>query len=83
MVVVVFENLAQEFVLGVVDGFNDVFVVSGEIEEAATLSRRAKFGQDVLPCERHQIVGRVQPEKSTQMSKDPGRIILELEVILR
>ena len=38
VVVVVLQYLPEEFVFGVVDGLDDVFVVSGEIEEAATLS---------------------------------------------
>jgi hypothetical protein len=38
VVVVVFQYLPEELVFGVVDGLDNVFVVSGEIEEAATLS---------------------------------------------
>jgi hypothetical protein len=37
VVVVVLQYLPEELVFGVVDGLDDVFVVSGEIEEAATL----------------------------------------------
>ena len=48
VVVVVLENFSEEFVLGVVDSLDDVFVVPGEIKETATLARRAQLGQDVL-----------------------------------
>ena len=63
VVVVVPEDLSQELVLGVMDSLDDVLVVSGEVEEATTLSRRPKLGEDVLPSEGHQVVGGVQPEQ--------------------
>ena len=44
VLIVVLEDLSKELVLGVVDGFDDIFVISGEIEEAATFSRRSKLG---------------------------------------
>jgi hypothetical protein len=59
MVVVVLQDLPQELVLGMVDGFDDVFVISREIEEAAALARRAKFGKNILAGERDEIVGGV------------------------
>lgn len=43
MVVVIFQNLSKEFVFGMVDSFDDVFVIAGEIEEATALARRAEF----------------------------------------
>jgi hypothetical protein len=48
MVVVILQYLPQELVLGVVNGFDDVLVVSGEIEKAAALARRAELREDVL-----------------------------------
>jgi hypothetical protein len=41
MVVVVLEDFAEELMFSVVDGFDDILVIAGEIEEAAALSRRA------------------------------------------
>ena len=46
--VVVLEDLAEKLVLGMVDGLDDVLVVSGEIEEAAALSGRAELRKNVL-----------------------------------
>jgi len=50
VVVVVLQYLAKEFVFGVVYSFDDVLVVSGEIEEATALARGAKLGKDVFAC---------------------------------
>jgi hypothetical protein len=50
VVVVVLQDLPEELVFGVVYGFDDVFVVSREIEEAAALAGRAKLGKDVFAC---------------------------------
>jgi hypothetical protein len=50
MRVVVLQDLAEEFMFGVVYGFDDVFVVSREIKEAPALARRAELGEDVLAC---------------------------------
>lgn len=50
MIVVVLENLPQELVLGVVNGFDDVLVITREIEKAATLAGRAQLGEDVFAC---------------------------------
>jgi hypothetical protein len=50
VVVVVLEDLAEELVFGVVDSLDDVLVVAGEIEKAATLARRAQLGKDVFAC---------------------------------
>ena len=68
--------------LGVMDRLNNILVVSGEVEEATTLPRRSKLRQNILPGKGHQVVGRIQPKEGAKMSEDPGRIILELEVIL-
>jgi hypothetical protein len=48
--VVVLEDFPKEFMLGVVNSFDDVLVVSGEIEKATTLTRRAKLRKYVLAC---------------------------------
>ena len=79
--VVVLEYLPKEFMLGVVDGFDDVLVVAGEIEEAATLAGRAELGKDVFAGQRHEIIGRVELEGSAEMAEDPWCIVLELEVV--
>jgi hypothetical protein len=50
VVVVVFEDLAEELRFAVVHGLDDVFVVAGEVEEAAALAGRAELGDDVFGC---------------------------------
>jgi hypothetical protein len=50
VVVVVLQYLPEELVLGMMYGFDDVLVISREIEEASTLARRAELGKDVLAC---------------------------------
>jgi hypothetical protein len=37
-------------VLSVVNGFDDVFVITGEIEKAATLAGRAQLRENVFAC---------------------------------
>lgn len=46
--VVVLQDFAEKFVFGVVYSFDDVLVISGEIEKASALARRAELGKDVL-----------------------------------
>ena len=53
MRMVLTEDFAQQFMLGMVDGLDYIFVVSGEIEEAAALARRSKFGENVLAGQGH------------------------------
>jgi hypothetical protein len=48
VVPVVLEDLTQEFVLGVVNSFDDVLVITGEIEKAAALAWGAELGKNVL-----------------------------------
>jgi hypothetical protein len=43
VVVVVLEDVAEEFVFALVDGLDDVFVVAGEVEEAFALSGRTQL----------------------------------------
>lgn len=81
MVVIIFEDFSQEFVLAVMDGLDDVFVIAGEIEKGATLAGRTKLGEDVFRGQRNQILGRIQTERGAEMPKNPRRIILELEIV--
>lgn len=48
MVVVLPQDLAEEFVFGVVYSFDDIFVVAREIEEAAAFAWRAELGKNIL-----------------------------------
>lgn len=82
VVVVVFENLAEEFVFSVMDSLDDVLVVAREIEKAAALAWRAELGKNVFTCQRDKVIGRVELEGSAEMTEDPWRIVLELEVVL-
>jgi hypothetical protein len=45
---VVFQNLADEFVFAVVDRFDDEPVVAGEIEEGARFPRGSELRENVL-----------------------------------
>lgn len=82
VLVVVLQDLAQELVLRVADRFDDEAVVAREVEERAALARRPEFGQDVLGGEGDEVVGRVEVEVFAQFTEHPGRVILELEVVL-
>jgi hypothetical protein len=44
MRVVVLQYFPEEFMFGMVYGFDDIFVISREVEETPTLSWRPKFG---------------------------------------
>ena len=78
-----FEDVAEELVLGVVDGLDDEAVVAREVEEAARLARRAELGEDVLRGERDEVVGRVELEVVlAQLAEDERRVVFELEVVL-
>lgn len=48
VLMVVFQNLADEFVFAVVYGFDNEPVVAGKIEEGARLPRGTKFRENVL-----------------------------------
>ena len=83
VVMVVFENPADEFVFVVVYRFDDEPVVTREIKERAGLSGGTKFGENVLFRQRQEVVGGVELEALfPQISEDPGRIVLEFEIIL-
>jgi len=75
------QDLSEKFVLGVVDGLDDVLVVARKIEEATTLAGRAQFGQNILAGEGHQVISRIESELGTKVSKDPRRIVLEFEIV--
>lgn len=81
MVVVILEDPPEELVLGMVDGLDDVLIVSRKIEKASTLAGRSQFGKNVLASQRHQVVRRVDLERLPQMAEHPGRVVLELEVV--
>lgn len=67
---------------GVMNGFDDVLVITGEVEEAAALSGRSQLGEDVFACKGHQVIGWVNLENGSKVSKHPRGIVFELEVIL-
>ena len=83
VLVVVAQDPAEELVFGVVDGLDDVLVVSGKVKEAPTLPGGPQFGQDVFARQRNEVVSRVELELSTQTSKNPRGIVLEFEVVFR
>ena len=80
--VVVLQDREQELVLAVPDRLDDEAVVAREVEERARLARRAELGQDVLGGEREQVVGRIEAEELADVAEDPGRVVLEFEVVL-
>jgi len=57
---VVFQNLADEFVLVVVYRFDDEPVVTREIEERAGLPRGTKLRENVLFRQRQEVISRVE-----------------------
>jgi hypothetical protein len=81
VLVVQWQDLSQKLVLGMVDGLDDVLVVTREVEKAAALSRRAQFRQDILAGQRHQVVGGIEVEPCAQVTEHPRCIVLEFEVV--
>ena len=80
--VVLGEDAAEEFVLGVVDGLDDEAVVAREVEERAGLAGRAELGENVLRGEREEVVRGVEVEVVfAQLTEDPRRVVLEFEVV--
>lgn len=53
VLVVLREDLAEEFMFGMMDRLDNVLVVSGEVEEAPAFPRGAEFGEDVFAREGH------------------------------
>ena len=83
VLMVVFQNLADELVFVVVYRFDNEPVVTGEVEERARLPRGAKLREDVFLRQRQKIISRIKVEALLpQISEDPGRIVLELEIVL-
>lgn len=68
--------------LGMMDGFDNIFVVTGEVKKAPTLTRRTEFRQDVLTCQRDKIVRWVDLETRPDVTKNPRRVVLEFEIVL-
>ena len=62
MLVIVFQNLADEFMFVMVYRFDDEPVVTGEIKKRAGLPRRTKFRKDVLLRQRQEVIGGVKME---------------------
>lgn len=81
VLVVLFEDLAEELVLGVGDGLDDEAVVSGKVEEGARLAGRSQLAEDVLGRQGQKVVGWIQVEPRPQLSKHPRCVILEFEVV--
>ena len=59
MCVVFTQYPSEELVFGVVDGLDNVFVVSREVEEAAAFAWRTKLREYIFARQRHQVVRRV------------------------
>lgn len=83
MVKVVFEDFSHKLVLGVVDGLDDEAIVLRKVKETATLARRTQLREDVLARQRDQVIRCINVKVLSEMTKDPRRIVLELEIVLR
>lgn len=83
MFVVIAKDSSKKLVLSMVDGFDDILVISREIEETATLPWGAKFGKYIFTRERHKVISRIQFELCSKTSEYPGCVILEFEVVFR
>lgn len=81
MLVIILKDLPQEFMFAVMDGFDDVFVVSREVEKASAFARGPEFGEYILAGQGHKVVSRVEAEEGSEMTKDPGCVVLKLEVV--
>lgn len=82
VLVILLQDLPKKLVFRVVDGLDDEAVVAAEIEERARLARRAEFRKDVLGGEGKEVVGRIEVKVFSELAKDPGGVVLELEVVL-
>ena len=81
MIVIISKNPAQELMLCVMYGLDDILVIPREIEKTSTLSRRAKLGEDVLAGERHEVVGWIDFEDGAQMPEHPRGVVLKFEIV--
>jgi hypothetical protein len=80
---VVPQDRKQELVFGVSDSFDDETIVAREVEEGARFAWGAEFGEDILGGEGEEVVGGVEMEVVfSEFAEDPGRVILEFEVVL-
>ncbi len=67
----------------VVDRLDDEPVIARKVEERPRLAGRAQLRQDVLGSEGEKVVRRVEVEEVfAQLTKDPGGVVLKLEVVL-
>jgi hypothetical protein len=82
MVIILLENFAEKLMFAVMNGLDDVLVVSRKVEEASTLAGRPKLGKNVLAGEGYQVIGRIQPKRGSKMAEHPRCIVLEFEVVL-
>lgn len=82
MYMIVLEDRADELVFRVVDGLDDEPVVAREVEEGAGFSGGAEFGKDILLGEGEEVVCRIEVERFfAELTEDPGRVVLEFEVV--
>jgi hypothetical protein len=82
VLVIVLEYLAQELVFGMVDRLDDETVVPRKVKEGTRFAGGPEFGENVFGGEREEIVGRVEVKVLSKGAKDPGSVVLELEVVL-
>ena len=84
VIVVVFEDRPEEFVLCVMDRLDDEPIIAREVEEGARFPRRAKFREDVFRGQGEEIVCGVESEVLlSQFAENPRRIVLEFKVVSR
>lgn len=83
VVMVVFQNLADEFVFSVVYRFDDEPVIAGKIKERARLPGGPEFRENILLRQRKEVIRRIEVEALLpEVSENPRCIILELEIVL-
>lgn len=84
MVIVQGEDSPEELVLVVMDRLDDEAVISREVEERSRFAGRAQLGEDVLRRQTDEVVCRVEEEEVfPEFPEHPGRVVLELEIVLR
>jgi hypothetical protein len=76
------EDFAKKLMLGVVNGLDNVLVISGKVKKAAALTRGAQLREYIFARQGHEIISRVQTESISQVAEDPRGIVFELEVVL-
>lgn len=84
VLVILRQDLAEELVLGVMDGLDNEPVVAREIEERPRLAWRTELREDVLRREGKEVVCGIEMEVLLpQLAENPWGIVLELKIILR